>query len=78
MVMEKKFVEIIAAHGLDGTTKPLAIKWGDGRVFAVDRVLDVRRAAALKAGGQGMRYTCRVCGRQVYLFCDEGRWFIGE
>ena len=27
----------------------------DGRRFSVERVLDVRRAAATKAGGQGMR-----------------------
>lgn len=30
----------------------------------VDRVLDVRMAAALKDGGQGIRYTCRVHGRE--------------
>ncbi|WP_312335320.1 hypothetical protein [Anaerospora hongkongensis] len=45
-------------------------------MYSVDRVLDVRMAAALKAGGQGIRYTCRVHGREVFLFCDEGRWFI--
>ena len=48
----------------------------DGRSFEVDRLLDVRWASARDAGGQGMRYTCRVRGRQVYLFEDEGRWFV--
>ena len=42
----------------------------------MDRLLDVRRAASTKVGGQGMRYTCRVRGREVYLFEDEGRWFV--
>ena len=37
---------------------------------------DTRRAAATKAGGQGIRYPCRVRGREVYLFEDEGRWFV--
>ena len=40
------------------------------------RVLDVCETAALKAGGQGTRYTCRVEGKEIYLFCDRGFWFI--
>ncbi len=59
-----------------GKTRPLRIFWEDGRSFAVDRLLDVRRAASTKAGGQGMRYTCRVRGREIRLFEDDGRWFV--
>ncbi|MDF2502129.1 MAG: hypothetical protein K0Q77_2843 [Anaerosporomusa subterranea] len=74
--MGKIFVEIIAEHDLNGRTKPIAIKWEDGRVFEIDRVLDVRQAASLKAGGTGIRYTCRIRGKESYLFDDEGRWFV--
>lgn len=74
--MGKVFVEITAAHGINGVIRPLSIKWSDGRVFAVDRVLAIRQAASTKAGGQGLRYTCRVCGKEIYLFHDEGHWFI--
>ena len=56
--------------------RPMRIYWEDGRSFPVDRLLDVRRAAATRAGGQGMRYTCRILGRETYLFEDEGRWFV--
>jgi len=42
----------------------------------VDRVLDVRPAASLKAGGAGTRYTVRIRGRQTYLFREEDRWFV--
>ena len=52
------------------------MEWEDGRRFEVDRLLDVRRAAALKAGGQGVRYTVRILGKETYLFEDEGRWFV--
>lgn len=76
--MAKVFVEITAAHSLSGAVRPLAIKWADGRFFTIDRVLDVRQAVSLKAGGQGVRYTCRVCGKEIYLFCDEGHWFIEQ
>lgn len=74
--MAKTFITVIAEHNPQGEIKPLTIIWEDGRKYSVDKVLDVRMAAALKVGGQGIRYTCRVHGREVFLFCDEGRWFI--
>ena len=55
---------------------PLSIEWEDGRSFEIDKVLDVCRAASLKAGGIGIRYTCRVRHKQVYLFKDEDSWFM--
>lgn len=73
---KKVFVEVAAKHDVYGNVRPLTVKWEDGRVFQIDKVLDVRQAASLKAGGMGMRYTCRICNKEVYLFNDEGRWFM--
>ena len=70
------YVNVIARHDEQGRVRPLEVEWEDGRRFGVDRMLDVRRAAALKAGGQGLRYTVRILGRETYLFEDEGRWFV--
>ena len=70
------YVKVVAEISPEGAVKPLSVEWEDGRRFDVDRVLDVRRAAATKAGGQGMRYTVRICGRETYLFDDDGRWFV--
>lgn len=72
----KIFVKITAEHDTKGRVTPKFLHWDDGRKFEVDKVMDVRIAASLKAGGQGMRYTCRISGKQVYLFCDDGLWFI--
>jgi hypothetical protein len=74
--MGKVFVKITAEHDLNGQIKPIAINWEDGRIFPIDKIIDVRRAASLKAGGQGMRYTCRVQNRIFFLFNDNGHWFI--
>ncbi|MPM35746.1 hypothetical protein SDC9_82339 [bioreactor metagenome] len=74
--MGKAYVQIIAKHDLNGYMQPLTLIWDDGRQFSIDRVLDVRMMASLKAGGQGIRYRCRICGKPVNLFCDEGKWFI--
>jgi len=72
----KVYVDVLAAFSQEGDVHPLAIKWEDGRRYHVDRVIDVRRAASLKAGGTGIRYTCVVCGKQTYLFLEENRWFV--
>lgn len=70
------YVKVVAEFDEAGGIRPLSVAWADGRCFEVDRVLDARRAAATKAGGQGMRYTCRILGKETYLFNDDGRWFV--
>lgn len=74
--MRKVFVEVTARFDAAGSVTPLAIRWEDGRVFPIDRVLEARQAASLKAGGQGIRYTVRIRGRVTYLFYEEPRWFV--
>lgn len=74
--MSKEFIAVTAEHRPDGYIRPLSLTWTDGRVYSIDKVLDVRMAPSLKCGGLGMRYTCRIRGKEVYLFCDEGKWFI--
>lgn len=76
ILARRAYVRVLVDVDETGKVHPLKIYWEDGRGFAVDRLLDVRRAAATKAGGQGMRYTCRMRGREIYLFEDDGRWFV--
>ena len=56
----KTYVPVEALFDEAGQIHPRTIQWEDGRVFAIDQILDVRPAASLKAGGQGIRYTCPV------------------
>lgn len=72
----KIYVKVRADHLLDGSVRPLMFRAEDGPCMKIDRVLDVREAPSLKAGGQGVRYTCQIDGRQLYLFYDEPHWFI--
>jgi hypothetical protein len=74
--MGKTFVKITAEHDINGHVRPVLMTWADDRKFTIDRIIDVRQAASLKGGGVGMRYTCRICNKEVFLFDDEGRWFI--
>ena len=74
--MAKIYVKVTAEHDENGKTKPLALTWTNGKQYGIDRVTDVRLAPSLKGGGLGMRYTVRIGGKEVYLFEDEGRWFL--
>ncbi len=72
----KVFVKVNLDVEPDGKMTPRSVTWEDGRVFEVDRVTDARRAASMKAGGTGMRFTCMIRSKQVYLFYEEPRWFM--
>ena len=76
--MAKEYVKVRADFLPDGGIRPLMFKKEDGEKVVIDRVLDVRPAPALKAGGQGMRYVCRAESRLFYLFLDRERWFLEE
>lgn len=73
---ERRYVEVVSRTSADGVVTPLAVVWDDGRRFEVDRVLDRRRAASLKCGGTGLRYTVSVRGHSTYLFYEGPRWFV--
>ena len=72
----KRYVEMIVRYMTDGTILPLAVRWIPGQIYEVDRVLDIRPAASLKAGGAGIRYTCRIQGKEKYLWLEGSRWFV--
>ena len=63
------------AH-IDGSIKLFGSLLEDGRKYDIDEVKDKCRAASLKAGGCGIRYTIRIGARDTYLFDEDGRWFV--
>lgn len=50
--------------------------WDDNKRYPIDRITDVRYATSLKAGGCGIRYTCRILGKERYIFLEENKWFV--
>lgn len=74
--MRKVYVGVKAEVSTAGDWKPLSITWEDGRVFEIDRVTDIRRAASMGAGGTGIRYTCIIRDQPKYLYYENPRWFM--
>lgn len=60
----------------EGNITPLSVFWEDGTEYMIDRITDKIRAASLKAGGIGIRFTCRIQGKQTYLFFEDPKWFV--
>jgi hypothetical protein len=59
----RDYIGVTLEHDINGKIKPIVI---DGRTFEVDCVLDIRSVPILKAGGYGMRYTCRIAGKYFF------------
>lgn len=76
--MKKVYVDVFSLYTKEGDVIPLKIKWKDSATYDIDKVLDVRKAASLKAGGCGLRYKCRIQGRERYLWFEvnENKWFV--
>jgi hypothetical protein len=72
----KVYVGVTVKFDSEGLMHPVALTWEDGRDFDIDRVTEVRRAVSTKAGGSGMRYTCLIRKKTVFLFYEEPRWFM--
>ncbi len=81
----KVYVTVDVKFGNDGRMLPRIITWEDGNKYRIDKVLEIRPAHAMKAGGSGDRYTIQINGKQSYLFfersgaisgCNLGRWFV--
>ena len=81
----KVYVPVEVQFRSDGVMLPRRITWEDGTNYEIDRVTDIRQAAAMRAGGQGDRYTVLINGKQSFLFFERspdqtgnniGRWFV--
>ena len=74
--MRKVYVDVKAKFSSQGELVPLSFTWENGKEYFIDKVFECKQAASLKAGGQGMRYRCRVMGKEVLMFFEDSRWFM--
>lgn len=76
MKYQKVVVAVDAHFNTDGNVVPKSITWNNGNIYIIDRVLSQRKAASLKAGGIGIRYTVRIQGKERFLWYEEPVWFV--
>ena len=86
MKYRKQYIDVDVAMNASGQMLPRVIHWADGRSYTVTKVKSITPAPALKAGGQGDRYTVLLDRQERFLFFERptdaedsamvGRWFV--
>ena len=72
----KQYVEVLAAHQIDGTVQPRAIILAGGDTYQIDEVTHVYRPDSPLAGPGGLRDTIRIGNHTTHLYERGGRWFV--
>jgi len=67
----KVYVGVYASVDVDGRMIPRKVVWEDGTEYEIDKITDIRQAAAMKAGSGGTRFTVKINGKQTYLFYER-------
>ena len=67
----KVYVPVEVLFSEDGRMRPHIIIWEDGRQYEINKITEIRPAAAQRAGGQGDRYTIWLNG------CQTGQMVCG-
>ncbi|MDO4750171.1 MAG: hypothetical protein Q4A39_04940 [Eubacteriales bacterium] len=76
MPCKKVYVAVNLDVDQNGDIQPRSIRWKNGRVFIIERVVYKCRAGARKVGGGGIRYTVVIAGKETFLFQEGNRWFV--
>lgn len=72
----KEYVQVIALFTPEWNLIPKIVILGDGRKFAIDKIVDIRRAATRRPGMPPLQYTCLIWGQKCFLFFeDNNKWF---
>ena len=81
----KEFVDVLLHNTTEGMLLPFKFRTSWDSKFLIDRVSNIEPAASMKAGGQGMKYTCevsiateddRIYTFQIDLYHDGDFWFV--
>lgn len=72
----KAYVSVNLDVDEEGVLHPRFIRWGNGLIFQIDKIVYKCRASSQKVGGGGIRYTVQIRGRESYLFQEGNRWFV--
>ena len=73
----KKYINVNAEFTKEGEVIPHSVVDDDGEIFEIQRIKDIRRAASLRAGAVGIRFTCIIDGYEKVIFYEDNcKWFV--
>lgn len=75
IMLYKRYVNVITEIDKLGKLTPLYLRWEDGQLFKIDKIIEVRQAVSI-VGGNGVLYVVKIQNRKRKLFYEINRWFI--
>ena len=77
-MVDKVCVDASVMFSKLGRMIPTAIRWEDGKIYPVDRVLEARVADRATTGISGMRYVCIIGRKKVNIYYEsfENTWCV--
>lgn len=72
----KQHVAVVALHTKAKEVIPLFVVADNSVKYSIDQVLKKQRAASLKHGGIGIRYTVKIHNQIRWLYYEDPGWFI--
>lgn len=72
--MKKVVVKVETTEDENGWPAPKCLTWKNGVRYWVDRVLYYARA--VDGEYDGIRYTINIKGEEVFLYHDNGEWYV--
>ncbi len=72
----KQRVAVVVLHTKENELVPLFIVWDNMVKYPIDKIIRKQKAASLKYGGFGLRYTVRIQNQYRYLYYENSGWFI--
>ena len=72
----KQKVAVVVLHTKSGELVPLFVVWDNMVKYQIDKIINKQKAASLKSGGFGIRYTVRIQNQYRSLCYEYSGWFI--
>ena len=69
-----EYVNMEVEFTKDGAVIPKRIRWKDGRIWNIDRV--IHSCQSINNKYKGIRYTVLIAGAEKYIYSDNGRWYV--
>ena len=75
----KTYVTVSAIFNLDGKLTPEYIRWRDGRIFRIEKIIGVENYTKDSIINMDVMYTCSILGKVCHLYFENwSKWFVEE
>lgn len=72
----KQYVEVVATHYIDGSTRPQKIILATGSVFEIEDSREITPGKACITEELARRFMVKIKGKETRLYETGGRWFV--